>query len=132
MPKRSSPMRIKVWRSLPDRENAMLDHVRGDGTNVRLHIKRYPASAARMAAAELRGHALLLNAGIPSATIIANGVAPDGGAAVVLEDLARYIPADKLLEQGFAFDKLMKATAGLAAKLHRRNSTIAICICATS
>lgn len=110
--------RIKVWRSLPDRENATLDHVRAYGVPIRLHIKRYPAGKANMAAAELKGHALLLSAGVPSAKIIASGIGPDASAFIVLQDLAGYFAADKLLEQGFPFDKLLNATANLAAQLH--------------
>jgi hypothetical protein len=112
--------RVKVWRSLPDRENATLDHVREDGTAIRLHIKRYPPHAGFMAAQELAGFKRLADAGIPCAPIIASGTRGDGSSFIILEDLADYTPADKLLESGFPFEKLLIATADLAAQLHDR------------
>jgi len=112
--------RIKVWRSLPDRENATLDHVREDGTAVRLHIKRYPPHAGFMAAQEVAGFNRLARAGIPCAPIIASGTRGDGSSFIILEDLAGYTPADKLLESGFPFERIITATADLAALLHDR------------
>ncbi len=112
--------RIKVWRSLPDRENATLDHLLGDGSAVRLHIKRYPASAGFMADQEVAGFKRLSSAGIPCAPIIANGKRADGSSFIILEDLADYTPADKLIESGFPLERLLTATADLAALLHDR------------
>jgi hypothetical protein len=113
--------RIHVWRSLPDRENATLDHLQSDGTKVRLHIKRYPPSAGFMADQEMAGYRLLQQARIPAAPIIAHGHRADGSSFIILEDLAGHTPADKLLEQGFPFEKLLSATADLAALLHHSN-----------
>jgi hypothetical protein len=112
--------RIKVWRSLPDRENATLDHQRADGSSVRLHVKRYPPAAGFMAAQEIAGFKLLSNASIPCAPIIAHGSRANGSTFIILEDLADYTPADKLLAQGFPFEQLLNATADLAAKLHNQ------------
>jgi hypothetical protein len=110
--------RVKVWRSLADRENATLDHTRPDGSSVRLHIKRYPASAGSMARQELTGFYLLKDAHIPAACIIAHGSLPDGRSFIILEDLAGFTPADIWLAQGHSFDRLLEATADLAALLH--------------
>jgi hypothetical protein len=112
--------RIHVWRKLPDRENATLDVVRNDGSKVRLHIKRYPPAAGFMAQREMTGYRLLRDAAVPAAPIIAGGSRRDGSSFIILEDLAGYTPADKLLEQGFAFDRLLNATADLAALLHAK------------
>ena len=35
-----------------------------------------------------------------------------------MEDLAGFAPADKLIEAGLAFDKILKSTAELTAQLH--------------
>jgi hypothetical protein len=110
--------RIVVWRSLPDRQNAMLDHVQADGSVVRLHIKRYPPHAAAMATLELNGFKLLCENQIPCAPIIARGSRADAGSFIILPDLAGYTPADKLLAGGFDFDRLLDITADVAALLH--------------
>jgi hypothetical protein len=112
--------RVKVWRSLPDRENATLDHVRDDGSAIRLHIKRYAPHAGFMAAEEVTGFDRLTKAGVPCAPIIASGKRSDGSSFIILEDLTGYTPADKLIESGFGFEKLLTATADLAANLHER------------
>jgi hypothetical protein len=110
--------RIHVWRSLPDRENATLDHVRADGSTVRLHVKRYPPASGIMAMQELAGYRLLQQSNVPAGSILAGGRRADGSGFVILEDLAGYTPADKLIQRGFAFDALLNATADLAALLH--------------
>ena len=112
--------RIKVWRSLSDRENATLDHVRPDGSMIRLHVKRYPPAAGAMARRELAGFKLLKTANVPAAEIVASGSRADGSSFILLQDLAGYTPADKLLEQGFPFDRLLNPTADLAAGLHAK------------
>jgi hypothetical protein len=112
--------RIHVWRSLPDRQNATLDYQCENGKSIRLHIKRYPTPFSSMARREIEGYRLLQNAGVPAAPIIASGWRPDGSGFVILEDLAGYKPADKLLEKGFPFEKLLNATADLAALLHNK------------
>jgi hypothetical protein len=108
--------RIQVWRSLPDRENAKLDYQ--GSRSVRLHIKRYPEPYGFMARHEMEGFALLKKAGIPAAPIISHGSRPDRSSFIILEDLAGYTPADKLLEKGFDFERLLTTTADLAALLH--------------
>ncbi len=104
--------RIRVWRTLPDRENATLDHVRPDGTPVRLHVKRYPTGNAT-AAAEVAGHALLRTAGIPTAPLVAHG-----RSFVIFADLSGYTPADKRVAGGTPFEDLLMPTADLSAALH--------------
>jgi hypothetical protein len=112
--------RIKVWRSLPDRENASMDYVCNDGSSLRLHIKRYPPMAGFMARHEVKGFNLLKEAGVPSANIIAHGHRQDRSSFIILEDLADYMPADKWLAGGGSFDRLLNATADLAALLHNK------------
>ena len=107
-----SDPRVRVWRTLPDRENATFDV---DG--VRLHVKRYPAGVAT-AAAEAAGHALLVAAGIPTAPLVLHGSQPDGRTAVAFADLAGYTPADKFIAAGHPFEPLLAPTADLAAALH--------------
>jgi len=109
--------RVRVWRALPDRENATLDHVRPDGSTVRLHVKRYPAGHAT-AAAEVAGHELLTAANIPTAPLVAHGRLGDGRSFVIFADLAGYTPADKLVGAGSPFEPLLIPTADLAAALH--------------
>ncbi len=113
--------RVLVWRSLPDRQNARLDHVDPDGTATRLHIKRYPPQSAAMSQRELEGFKLLTKHQVPCAPIIAHGSRANGSGFIILPDLAGYTPADKLLETGFEFEKLLEATADLTALLHSRN-----------
>jgi hypothetical protein len=112
--------RIHVWRSLPDRENATLDFQCKNGKSIRLHIKRYPARFYRMARREMDGYRLLKEAEIPIAPIIAHGRRANSDSFIILEDLAGYTPADKLVQQGFAFEHLLNATADLAALLHNK------------
>jgi hypothetical protein len=115
-----SDPRIRVWRSLPDRENATLDFQQTDGTVGRLHIKRYPTSAGSMAERELAGYQLLKAADIPAAPIIASVRRSDGSSAILLEDLRGYTPADKWIKNSEDFAHLLTATADLAALLHDR------------
>ncbi len=116
--------RIKVWRSLPDRENCTLDERLADGRVIRLHIKRYPgggrgSSLLRTPAGlEVAGYRLLAENGIPAAPLIAHGRLADGRNFVILQDLSGYTPADKLVERGTPFEALLEATARVAAKLH--------------
>ena len=112
---------IKPWRSIADRENCTLDSD-VDGRHVRWHIKRYapvrtpgPTPAER----EVAGVRLLQEAGIPTVPLVAWGVLADRRSFVIVDDLAGYSPGDKLLEAGGAtFDRLLRPTAELAAKLH--------------
>lgn len=112
-----SDPRIRPWRVLSDRENCTLDETRADGTAVRLHIKRYPTAAP--AEIEVAGYRLLVESGIPAASIVAHGRLADGRGFVVLPDLAGFTPADVLVEdQGVPFETLLEPTANLAARLH--------------
>jgi hypothetical protein len=110
--------RIQVWRALPDRENALLDHQRPDGTMIRFHIKRYPATAGAIADREMAGYRLLVRADVPAAPIIAHGRLADGRSFIILQDLAGYTPGDKSVERGLPFERILSATAALAARLH--------------
>lgn len=111
---------IRVWRSLADRENCTLDAQLARGRSLRLHVKRYAAAAAPTpAAAEVAGHRLLMEEAIPTATLVAWGEANDGRSFVIFEDLAGFTPADKWLEQGGAFQRLLVPLADLAARLHQ-------------
>ena len=111
---------IVCWRRLPDRENCTLDADLPDGRHVRLHVKRYPPAkrASTPADDEARGHQLLLDAGIPTAPLVGWGKLPDGRSFVIFDDLSGYKPADKLIEAGALFARLLEPTADLAAKLH--------------
>lgn len=106
--------RIKVWRSLPDRENCTLDERLADGRVIRLHIKRYPgggrgSSLLRTPAGlEVAGYRLLAENGIPAAPLIAHGRLADGRNFVILQDLSGYTPADKLVERGTPFECFLK------------------------
>lgn len=110
---------IIAWRKLPDRENCTLDATRADGTPVRLHVKRYPATAPRRPAAdEVRGIELLQRAGIPTVPLVGWGSLADGRGFVVTLDLAGYRDSEKLVQGGMPFADLLEPTADLAAKLH--------------
>jgi hypothetical protein len=108
---------IKPWRTLPDRENCLLEATLHDGSAIRWHVKRYPAGNATMDD-EVRGHRALLDAGIPTAVLVAWGRSEDGRSFVIFEDLAGFHASDKLLQQGQPLSRLLEPTASLAAKLH--------------
>jgi hypothetical protein len=112
---------IRVWRKLADRQNCTLDADLSDGRHVRLHVKRYapvqrPTTPAQD---ECAGHELLLANNIPTANLVAWGGLEDGRSFVMLEDLAGYTPADKLIESGTDFSLLQQLTADMAARLHQ-------------
>jgi hypothetical protein len=115
--------RIKIWRKLYERENGTLDVDLPDGEMVRLHIKRYTATNGLTSPGQLevRGYHALLLEGIPTAQLVAFGRLPDRRSFVIFENLAGYTPADKLIESGVPFEKLLIPTADLAAKLHSHN-----------
>jgi Lipopolysaccharide kinase (Kdo/WaaP) family len=111
--------RIKVWRSLPDRENCTLDEKSPDGKTIRLHIKRYtPSKSPTPADIEVAGSDLLQGQNIPTSPPIAHGRLRDGRSFVIFKNLDGYTPADKLIESGISFDKLLLPTADIAAMLH--------------
>lgn len=107
---------VVVWRTLDDRENCTAKISDADGREITFHLKRY--KNARDAANEARGLEYLQDAGIPTAPLAAWGRAIAGGAFAMTQDLAGHEPADKLIESGTPFAKLLMATAELAAKLH--------------
>lgn len=111
---------IACWRKLPDRENCTLDADLPDGRHVRWHIKRY-ATVRRPptpADGDVAGHRLLEAASIPTAPLVAYGNLRDGRSFVIFDDLAGYTPADKLVDRGAPFERLLEPTADLAARLH--------------
>ena len=110
---------IKPWRTLSDRENCLLDAERGDGTLVRLHVKRFPAGVKGTPAAdEVRGIEALQRAGIPTVPLVGWGSLVDGRSFVVSLDLQGFRDAEKLVQAGLPFADVLDATADLAAKLH--------------
>jgi hypothetical protein len=110
---------IVAWRSIPERENCILD-ARVDGRPVRLHIKRYRPVRGRLTPAEeeVAGHRLLLDHDIPTAELVGWGTMADGRSFIIVEDLSGYADCEKLVAGGLPFDRLLQATAMLAAKLH--------------
>jgi hypothetical protein len=117
--------RIVVWRKLSDRENCTLDANLGDAwrtPKVRLHVKRYfPVRGVPPAEDEARGHRALSIEKVPTAPLVGWGVLADGRSFTLFEDLAGYRPADKLIESGTPFARLLEPTADLAAALHHRD-----------
>jgi hypothetical protein len=117
---------IKPWRRLPDRENCTWD-ITGDITGdiagptaaIRLHVKRFPAmGSASPARDEAEGYRLLQERGIPAAVVAAWGNLDDGRSFIAIEDLVGFTPADKLVESGLSFERVLGPTAELSAKLH--------------
>ena len=102
---------VKVWRSLPDRENAVIAL-----PQERLHVKRYRSYAP--VAAEIQGYQLTTAAGLPTANLVAHGRLADGRSVIVFADLAGYCPADKIIISADDFERLLGPTAALAARLH--------------
>lgn len=113
--------KIKVWRSIPERQNCTLDGTRPDGSPIRLHIKRYQPARGFTTPAddEARGIRALQIEHIPTAPLVGWGKLVDGRSFVITEDLTGYRPADNLIKEGFAFETLLNLTADLAAKLHQ-------------
>jgi heptose I phosphotransferase len=111
---------IHPWRTLPDRQNCILDATLQDGRSLRLHIKRYPATnhATTPADTEMRGLQLLRDHAIPTVDAVAWGRLADGRSFIMLNDLAGYAAADKLVERGQTFGPLIGPTAQLSARLH--------------
>jgi heptose I phosphotransferase len=112
---------IKIWRSIPERENCTLD-AQLNGRSIRLHIKRYHAGGGFALPGEDEAKAIraLLAEEIPTVPLVGWGSLADRRSFVITEDLAGYDAADKLIERGVPFDAMLNATADLAAKLHNR------------
>ena len=109
---------VKPWRTLPDRENCLWDIRRPDGSTLRLHVKRYPQGRRRVARQEADSFRDLRQAAVPTAKLAAWGTLADGRSFVMIQDLAGFAPADKLIAAGTPFEKLLIPTADLAASLH--------------
>jgi len=113
-----SDPRIVPWRSLADRDNCILEETAA-GASQRLHVKRYVATASLTPAEqEQAGHQLLLEAQVPTAPLAAWGVLTNRRSFTIWQDLAGFTPADKLVESGLPFERLLEPTAELAAALH--------------
>jgi hypothetical protein len=109
---------VKPWRVLEDRQNCTWE-IPMSGRNVRLHVKRFPRMRGKSPAElEAEGYRLLKERGIPSAEVAAWGTVEDGRSFIATEDLAGFSPADKLMEEGLPFDRVLVPTADLAARLH--------------
>jgi heptose I phosphotransferase len=109
---------IHPWRVLEDRENCTLDVARPDGSPLRFHIKRFRPASDLPAEAEVRGLRLLRDKGIPTPSLVGWGSLADRRSFVITEDLAGYRAADKLIQEGVSFDRLLAPCADLAAQLH--------------
>ena len=110
---------IKPWRTLEDRENCTLEFTSESGETILWHIKRYPASDARTADAEVEGVRLLEAANIPTLTLVGWGCDEIGRSFTISEDLAGFRDSEKLVHDGLAFvPELHEASAQIAAKLH--------------
>ncbi|MGD1276134.1 MAG: lipopolysaccharide kinase InaA family protein [Tepidisphaeraceae bacterium] len=109
---------VKPWRQLADRENCLWDIRRPDGSTLRLHVKRYPPGRHRVAKQEADSYRDLRQAAVPTAKLAAWGTLADGRSFVMIEDLAGFAAADKLIAAGAPFEKLLIPTADLAAALH--------------
>jgi hypothetical protein len=109
---------IKAWRILEDRQNCTWDLTIA-GKPIRLHVKRFPKMpSVAPAEMEARGYRFLTERQIPTATVAAWGILEDGRSFIATQDLQGFSPADKLLESGLPFDRLLTATAEMAAHLH--------------
>jgi hypothetical protein len=114
---------IKPWRKLDDRENCIFDATAGSGTSVRLHVKRFGASAKGTPVAdEVRGIETLARAGIRTVPLVGWGTLADGRSFVVTLDLEGYRDAEKMVQAKEAtFDELLEPTARVASELHASN-----------
>ena len=111
---------IVPWRTLADRENCTLDATLADGRRVRWHVKRYAPMRGRRSPAEqeVAGHRLLAERGVPTVDLVAWATLADGRSLVVLDDLSGFDAADKMVERGLRFERLLDPAARLAAQLH--------------
>ena len=109
---------IKPWRRLQDRENCTWEIPAAAGA-IRLHVKRFPSMGSSSPARdEAEGYRLLHDRGILAAIVAAWGDLDDGRSFIATEDLSGFTPADKLVESGLSFDRLLIPTADLSARLH--------------
>ncbi len=112
---------IKVWRSIPERQNCTLD-AEWNGRKIRLHIKRYEPARGYTTPGDDEATAIraLMIEQIPTVPLVGWGTLGDQRSFVITEDLAGYQAADKLIQTGMGFEKVINSTADLAAKLHGR------------
>lgn len=110
--------RIRVWRDLPERQNATLDYTSTAGRPIRLHIKRDKRRSRSRSIDEAAGLQRLARAEIPCPTLVAAGELPDRRSVVVTLDLAGCVAADVAIRNGLPFSAILEPTATLAAKLH--------------
>jgi len=109
---------IKPWRTLSDRENCLWDLAVPGGEQFRWHVKRFaPHSGSDPARQEAAGYAALRRRKIPTADVVAWG-RHENRSFIITADLAGFRPADKLIESGEPFERLLIPTAELAASLH--------------
>jgi len=120
---------IVPWRTLEDRENCILDAT-AEGKPIRLHIKRY-SRANRVAEDEVKAFELLRAAQIPTMSLVGWGSLSDGQSFVITEHLAGYEDAEKLVQGGLAFERLLQPQRTWRRDCTRRVCTIAIFTCAT-
>jgi hypothetical protein len=109
---------IKLWRTLPDRENCTLDATLADGRSIRLHVKRWTRSSDGPTVEE-RGIRLLQKANIPTVPLAAAGRLPDGRGFVITENLTGHDDAEKLIAgKRVTFSAVSDSLADLIALLH--------------
>jgi hypothetical protein len=104
---------IRVWRSITERENCVLDHPGG-----RLHIKRNKPGQTGIET-EIEGIRLLEKAGIGTVPVCGYGRLHDGRGFLITDHLVGFEDCHKQLISGeIDFDRLLEPTAELAARLH--------------
>ncbi len=111
---------IRVWRQLPERDNATLDATLADGRVIRLHLKRHAPTRSKTtpAMAEVAGIRLLESAGIATVPLVGWGRLIDGRSCIVTEDLGGFVAGDRWVREGGSFAALAPMLAELAARLH--------------
>lgn len=107
---------IKVWRSIRERENAVLDYDFADKPG-RLHVKRNKRGFGGVDD-ELAGIRLLQKAKIATVPLVGAGRLHDGRGFLITDDLAGYEDAEQWINSGHDFELLLEPTAQLAARLH--------------
>jgi hypothetical protein len=111
---------IRPWRTLRDRENCLLEAALPNGQRVRWHVKRYPATRGQTPAQrEATGLELLKQHAIATMDLVAHGRLEDGRSFIIFDDLRGYQDAQRLINAGFAFERLLEPTARLVARLHQ-------------
>lgn len=109
---------VVAWRSIPERENCLLDTALG-----RLHLKRmFRPHGAAATLVEVQGLRLLREAGIRSTPLVAHATDAGGRGVLITADLSGYTPLDQRLRSGLAtWAQIAAPTAAMARRLHERN-----------